>query len=118
MRRCSSSTSADNRIREPLTEAELRARPIITPEDVLRLNKITDDYLCEPDANIYDIEFTRFKIRDLDTDQILFEIAKPTSEELDIDDLNLEKRDDTSAARFVRYQFTPAFLLLKHVGAT
>ncbi|VIO90827.1 Uncharacterized protein BM_BM11378 [Brugia malayi] len=81
MRRCSSSTSADNRIREPLTEAELRARPIITPEDVLRLNKITD-------------------------------------EELDIDDLNLEKRDDTSAARFVRYQFTPAFLLLKHVGAT
>lgn len=35
------------------------------------------DYLCEPDANIYDIEFTRFKIRDLDTDQILFEIAKP-----------------------------------------
>ncbi|VDM20787.1 unnamed protein product [Wuchereria bancrofti] len=79
MRRCSSSTSADNRIREPLTETELRTRPIITPEDVLRLNKITDDYLCEPDANIYDIEFTRFKIRDLDTDQILFEIAKPTA---------------------------------------
>uniref|UniRef100_A0A0R3RG14 GMP_PDE_delta domain-containing protein n=1 Tax=Elaeophora elaphi TaxID=1147741 RepID=A0A0R3RG14_9BILA len=118
MRRCSSSTSTDNRIREPLTEAEIRARSVITPEDVLRLNKITDDYLCEPDANVYDIEFTRFKIRDLDTDQILFEIAKPTTEELDVDDLNLEKCDDAGAARFVRYQFTPAFLLLKHVGAT
>lgn len=40
------------------------------------------DYLCEPDANIYDIEFTRFKIRDLDTDQVLFEIAKPTAGKL------------------------------------
>uniref|UniRef100_A0A915IGA8 GMP phosphodiesterase delta subunit domain-containing protein n=1 Tax=Romanomermis culicivorax TaxID=13658 RepID=A0A915IGA8_ROMCU len=34
-------------------------------------------YLCRPDANVYDIEFTRFKIRDLDTGVILFEIAKP-----------------------------------------
>lgn len=42
MRRCSSSTSMDNRIREPLTEMELRTRPVITPEDVLRLNRITD----------------------------------------------------------------------------
>ncbi|VDP27103.1 unnamed protein product [Onchocerca flexuosa] len=78
----------------------------------------SSDYLCEPDANVYDIEFTKFKIRDLDTDQILFEIAKPENEELEIDDLNLEKFDDEGSARFVRYQFTPAFLLLKHVGAT
>ncbi|CAG9536334.1 unnamed protein product [Cercopithifilaria johnstoni] len=118
MRRCSSSTSMDSRIGEPLTEIELRKRSIITPDDVLRLNKITDDYLCEPDANIYDIEFTRFKIRDLDTDQVLFEIAKPAAEELDTDDLNFEKCNDANGARFVRYQFTPAFLLLKHVGAT
>ena len=35
------------------------------------------DYLCSPDANVYDIEFTRFKIRDLDGGNVLFEIAKP-----------------------------------------
>ncbi|VDM98800.1 unnamed protein product [Thelazia callipaeda] len=126
MRRCSPSIATNNRIHEPLTEAELRSRTVITPEDVLRLNKITNDYLCQPDANIYSIEFTRFKIRDLDTDQVLFEIAKPTidrwllspSEELDVDDLSLVACEDASAARFVRYQFTPAFLLLKRVGAT
>lgn len=49
----------------------------ITPEDVLQLNKITDNYLCSPDANIYDIDFTRFRIRDLESQNVLFEIAKP-----------------------------------------
>ncbi|VDK48596.1 unnamed protein product [Gongylonema pulchrum] len=157
-RRCPSSTTADNRIREPLTEAELRSRPVIAPEDVLRLNKITDDYLCEPEANTFGIEFTRFKIRDLDTDQVLFEIAKPAPGEICVtlapcfikavtkafvsfiedvkfphdfhtvlkfsdDELEGEEGavvscEETSATRFVRYQFTPAFLLLKRVGAT
>ena len=37
------------------------------------------DYLCDPDANIYNIDFTRFKIRDMDTATVLFEIAKPPS---------------------------------------
>ncbi|KAK6049153.1 hypothetical protein COOONC_13342 [Cooperia oncophora] len=60
------------------SEADLRAAEVVRPEDVLKLNSITQDYLCKPSANIYDIEFTRFKIRDLDTDQVLFEIEKPT----------------------------------------
>ena len=34
-------------------------------------------YLCKPDANVFDIEFTRFKIRDLDSGAVLFEISKP-----------------------------------------
>ncbi len=34
-------------------------------------------YLCSPDANIYDIDFTRFCIRDMESDTVLFEIAKP-----------------------------------------
>ena len=36
------------------------------------------DYLCAPEANVYEIDFTRFKIRDLDSGAVLFEIAKPT----------------------------------------
>lgn len=104
----------------------------ITPEDVLRFNKITEDYLCLPSANIYEIDFTRFKIRDLDSGAILFEIAKPPSEQLAHDansidnmiaaateELCLEETSDPNAGRYVRYQFTPAFLLnLKTVGAT
>uniref|UniRef100_A0A182WEF7 GMP phosphodiesterase delta subunit domain-containing protein n=1 Tax=Anopheles minimus TaxID=112268 RepID=A0A182WEF7_9DIPT len=50
----------------------------VSPDYVLQLNKITDDYLCTPDANIYEIDFTRFKIRDLESGAVLFEIAKPS----------------------------------------
>ena len=71
-----------------LTEKELLSRvreqeinggsdSIISPEDVLSLNHITDTYLCSPEANIYDIDFTKFRIRDMETKTVLFEIAKP-----------------------------------------
>uniref|UniRef100_A0A452TJ44 Protein unc-119 homolog A n=1 Tax=Ursus maritimus TaxID=29073 RepID=A0A452TJ44_URSMA len=82
----------------------------------LCLSLLFSDYLCKPEDNIYSIDFTRFKIRDLETGTVLFEIAKPCvsgrpqyccSGDVDI-----------SAGRFVRYQFTPAFLRLRTVGAT
>lgn len=100
----------------------------ITPEDVLRLNTITEDYLCSPSANVYEIDFTRFKIRDLESGAVLFEIAKPPSEQFvegtidtlmaATEELSLEDTADPNAGRYVRYQFTPAFLNLKTVGAT
>lgn len=102
-------------------EEELLQKEFIAPDDVLRLNKVTENYLCSPDANVYDIDFTRFKIRDLETGTILFEIAKPPPPEFDDneDSLDPEPQEmDPNAGRFVRYQFTPQFLKLKTVGAT
>ncbi|XP_031636242.1 protein unc-119 homolog [Contarinia nasturtii] len=106
----------------------------ISPDDVLRLTTITDDYLCCSDDNVYDIDFTRFKIRDLESGTILFEIAKPPSEQFPegsvVADENTITNDDvitnadetnnidSNAGRYVRYQFTPQFLKLKTVGAT
>lgn len=86
---------------------------------------------------MYEIDFTRFKIRDLESGAVLFEIAKPPSEQF-LDDnngaeLNLNNTSttagddgttngddnlDPNAGRYVRYQFTPQFLKLKTVGAT
>lgn len=102
------------------------APPEITPSDVLALRKISDDYLCSPNANIYEIDFTRFKIRDLESGAVLFEIAKPpseqfpenSSEEVQENEAQEEVTVDPNAGRYVRYQFTPAFLKLKTVGAT
>lgn len=103
------------------------AAPEITPGDVLALRKITEDYLCSANANIYEIDFTRFKIRDLESGAVLFEIAKPPSEQFhetnseDVpDDAHPQEEVsvDPNAGRYVRYQFTPAFLKLKTVGAT
>ncbi|XP_061072632.1 protein unc-119 homolog A [Conger conger] len=96
------------------TEEQLLGNPIITPEDVLGLQKITESYLCIPEENIHNIDFTRFRIRDMETGAILFEIAKPP-----INERAGDKQDfDPNAGRFVRYQFTPAFLQLRRVGAT
>ncbi|XP_060641369.1 protein unc-119 homolog B [Anolis sagrei] len=101
----------------PRTEAELLALEPVRPEHVLGLSRVTQNYLCRPEDNIYNIDFTKFKIRDLETGTVLFEIAKPSSSEQE-DDGNDPGEIDTSAGRFVRYQFTPAFLRLRTVGAT
>lgn len=116
---------------EPITEEELAKKEFISPEDVLRLQKITEGYLCSPDANVYDIDFTRFKIRDMESGMVLFEIAKPPPPvSADPDDSTEQQQQqqqqhdgeiefqDPNAGRFVRYQFTPQFLKLKTVGAT
>ncbi|XP_050548659.1 protein unc-119 homolog A isoform X2 [Daktulosphaira vitifoliae] len=97
-------------------EDNLRKKTCITPEDIFRLPSITNGYLCSPEANIYKIDFIRFKIRDLDSGMVLFEIAKPDS----FDENPVEQKDeiDLNSGRFVRYQFTPKFLELKLVGAT
>ncbi|KAM9468834.1 protein unc-119 homolog A [Clarias gariepinus] len=97
------------------TEEELLKQPAITPEDVLGLQRITDNYLCSPEDNVHKIEFTRFKIRDMESGTVLFEITKPPTLESAEDG---RKDLDPNAGRFVRYQFTPAFLRLRQVGAT
>lgn len=88
---------------------------VVSPDDVKKLGRCTRNYLCKPDANIYNIDFTRFKIRDLESGTVLFEIAKPPAAERDDDD---DEEVDPNAGRFVRYHFTPAFLRLRTVGAT
>lgn len=102
-----------------ITEESLSNKGFVSPEDVLRLPRITENYLCSPEANVYDIDFTRFKIRDLETGTVLFEIAKPPATESEEADPEPEQEElDPNAGRFVRYQFTPQFLKLKTVGAT
>ncbi|XP_071093976.1 protein unc-119 homolog B-like isoform X1 [Haliotis cracherodii] len=103
---------------EYLTEEELLKRDVVTPDDVLRLSKTTEKYLCPPEANVYGIDFTRFKLRDMESGTVLFEVAKPPPPE-DVEDADLDLEDsDPNAGRFVRYQFTPQFLKLRTVGAT
>ncbi|CAF0727959.1 unnamed protein product [Didymodactylos carnosus] len=96
---------------EPITEEELRKKDTpITVDDVLRLRKPTKEYLCETDENSYKIDFVRFRIRDMVSNHVLFEVERST-EDGDI------AEDDSSSSRFVQYHFPPTFLKLKQVGA-
>ena len=58
---------------------------------------------------MYGIDFTRFKIRDLETGTTLFEIAKPVvgAGEEEEAEQGEGMEPDPNAGRFVRYQFTP-----------
>ena len=88
-----SNTNNKNQNNRIVTEKELLSRireqrkngipdADISPDDVLSLDRITETYLCSPEANIYDIDFTKFRIRDMETKTVLFEIAKPPNAEL------------------------------------
>ena len=101
-------------------DINLKDKDIITPEDVLKLTKISESFLCN-NSNEYQIEFTRFKIRDLETDTTLFDISKdPISSDPSTDNSNEDGQKDLNqeSGRFVRYIFSSSFLKLKHVGAT
>lgn len=74
------------------------------------LNFAHADYLCSQDANVYNIEFVRFKIRDMDSGIDLFEVTKGEDEE--------EEGPKEPPPRYVKYQFPPEFLKLRSVGAT
>ena len=72
------------------------------------------EYLIDGRRNPLQIDFTRFKIRDIESGTVLFEIAKP-DDEIGEENFDLDHPD---SGRFVRYRFTDEFLKLKSVGAT
>ncbi|KAH7637561.1 unc-119 lipid binding chaperone isoform X2 [Dermatophagoides farinae] len=104
-----------------INEDDLLVKEFISPDDVCSLPSITKQYLCSSAANIYDIEFTRFKIRDMETGVVLFEIVKSAKQQQSTNQNGRQDYSDpkmTNIGRFVRYNFTPNFLELKTVGAS
>jgi len=96
------------------TEEQLLAQDSISKDDVMRLTKATDNYLCKPSDNSFGIEFTAFKLRDIDHNATLFEVAKPEGVELE----QPEDNHEDGTGRFVDYSFNSQFLRLRNVGAT
>lgn len=70
-------------------------------------------YLCTPAANVYKIDFVKFKIRDMESGSVLFEVTKSEEE-------GEEEEGDTphESPRYVKYHFPPQFLKLRRIGAT
>ncbi|KAG1968051.1 protein unc-119 homolog B [Pimephales promelas] len=83
----------------------------VTPQYVLRLPGYTDDYLCSLEDNVYNISFSRFKIRDLEGGSVIVDIKRHCPTEIkDVIELD--------AGRFIQYHFSPSFLNLRNIGAT
>jgi hypothetical protein len=82
----------------------------ITPEYVIQLTQASDYFLCPNSANVYQVDFIAFKIRNLDDGQVLFEVAKAP------EDIGIFEQDGDDSARSIAYNFGPHFLDIQTVG--
>lgn len=78
-------------------------------ERIRGLNSYTDKFLCSLSDNTFGIKFVNFRVRDLDSGFVLFEV---TDEGEDLPD---EVKEDDSM-RVIRYHLGPDFLDLKNIG--
>ena len=97
----------------------------ITPEIVREYKEFTPKFLCPISANIYKIKFKRFKVRDLDTDFVLFDVSddSPDSENEnnnneEENNIEIEEEDILKSPRTIRYLLGPDFLDLKNLGSS
>ena len=80
-----------------------------TPKEARALKEYTDKFMCSVKDNIYDIKFLLFKVRDLESNQTLFEVATDGNDE------EPSTEDDTEK-RVIRYHLGPDFLDLTSLG--
>eukprot|EP00294_Goniomonas_avonlea_P011733 CAMPEP_0114539280 /NCGR_PEP_ID=MMETSP0114-20121206/153_1 /TAXON_ID=31324 /ORGANISM="Goniomonas sp, Strain m" /LENGTH=181 /DNA_ID=CAMNT_0001723371 /DNA_START=203 /DNA_END=748 /DNA_ORIENTATION=- len=89
---------------------------MVTAEEVLKLDRPTEGYLCPLSANTYQVEFLEFRIRDIDTGVDLFSVKKPE------DDGSVPQpavpEEDEDACRCIRYNFGPDFLRRGTIGTS
>ena len=83
----------------------------VTPSEVLSLTSITPNFLCPLSANVYNIQFLSFKIRDVETNQVFFQIESDGELPLEEQKEEFELDEQTERElRTVRYYFGPNFL--------
>jgi len=104
----------------------------ITPDVVRNYKEFTPKFLCGLDANIYNIQFKRFRIRDMESDFVLFDVGddsdtnnqeqKKKTEQEKKEEMEkaekLEKEDIYKSPRMIRYHLGPDFLDLKSLGSS
>lgn len=92
----------------------------ITPEYALALNKPSSGFLCPLSANIYNIQFLSFRVRDVESNYVLFEISRDENDPdpaQGLEGMNLSPEEEAEY-RTVRYHFGPDFFKLKTIGTT
>ena len=93
----------------------------ITPDVVRSYTQFTPKFLCGLDANIYNIKFKRFKVRDIESDFVLFDVSDDSNEndtEAQTQQTENEETDIYKSPRLIRYHLGPDFLDLKNLGSS
>ena len=77
----------------------------VAPEQVLNHSEACTSFLCSLSDNVYDVRFGSFKLREMNSNEVLFEIERDF----------YEATEDT---RSIQYSFPPQFLNLRSLGST
>lgn len=85
----------------------------ITPEYVKTLEKPTERFFCPLSANRYKIQFLQFRVRDLESKDVLFEMKRDPEDFFDSDD-----EIDEDQIRTAHFHFGPWFFMLKSIGTS
>lgn len=78
------------------------------------LSRLSSDFLCPLNANTYGIDFLSFKIRDMDTQHVVFEVAKDPN----APPMQYPENFDYNQLRSINYKFPAQFLRYETVGTT
>lgn len=93
----------------------------VTPELVREYKGFTDKFLCPRSANIYNVRFRKFRVRDLESGFTLFEVADDSPEQ-EGEQMQEIKEDENetieNSMRTIRYHLGPDFLDLKDLGSS
>lgn len=96
---------------------------IKTIDEVRKLKSYTDGFLCKLTDNTYNIKFINFRVRDLDSGFVLFEVKDDSdmlssnnnnNNEENVESFNESEVDDS--LRVIKYHLGPEFLSLKNIG--
>lgn len=89
---------------------------VISPDDVNRLTRPTEGFLCPLSANHYGIDFLSFTISDYETKKTIFEVGRdnpaPTDMSLDFSSIGED------VYRKIRYDFSEDVLRLPYIQTT
>jgi hypothetical protein len=93
----------------------------VTPESVREYKGFTDKFLCPRSANVYNVRFRKFRVRDLESGFTLFEVADDSPDQAD-EQIQEIKEDENetieNSMRTIRYHLGPDFLDLKDLGSS
>lgn len=87
----------------------------VSIEEVKKLNSYTDSFLCKVNDNTYNIKFINFRVRDLDSGFVLFEVKDEGGDDSQPQE-EKEKEEIDDSIRVIKYHLGPDFLDLKNIG--
>lgn len=84
---------------------------LLSIDEIRGLSKYTDKFYCNLKDNTFKIKFVNFRVRDLDSGFVLFEVK---DDSIDPESSAIEEIDDEN--RIIRYHLGPDFLDLRNIG--